>query len=38
VKGWSLMDLQNGEQTPAHPLDSYVGPATALLKKILQQA
>ena len=32
------MDSQNGEQTPAHRLDSYVEPADALLKKILQQA
>ena len=31
------MDSQKGEQTPDQPLDSYVEPITALLKKVLQQ-
>ena len=31
------MDSQNGEQTPVHPLDSYVEPISELLKRILQQ-
>jgi len=31
------MDSQNGGQTPVHPLDSYVEPISALLKKVLQQ-